>query len=236
VTVPPDPAGAPAPRPPAFSERVGAAVLAAAWAAAPFAAAGTLRWPAGWTWLAVVAGGLLAHRAFVASRSPGLIERRDRIGAGTRGWDLAWVALFWPLMLAAPVAAGIDAVRLGHPPLPAWLVAPGVALFAAGLSLSALAMAANPFFEGTARIQPDQRVVDAGPYRRLRHPGYAGLLLWALSGPPLLRSALALVPGVLAAAWVVVRTALEDRMLRRGLAGYEAYAGRVRWRLLPGAW
>jgi protein-S-isoprenylcysteine O-methyltransferase Ste14 len=47
---------------------------------------------------------------------------------------------------------------------------------------------------------------------------------------------LALVPGVLAAAWVVVRTALEDRMLRRGLAGYEAYAGRVRWRLLPGAW
>jgi len=33
-----------------------------------------------------------------------------------------------------------------------------------------------------------------------------------------------------------MRTALEDRMLRRGLAGYPDYARRVRWRLVPGVW
>jgi protein-S-isoprenylcysteine O-methyltransferase Ste14 len=127
-------------------------------------------------------------------------------------------------------------MRLGHRRLAGWLVAVGCLCFAAGLALSALAMAANPFFEGTARLQPDQRVVEAGPYRRLRHPGYAGLLLVSLSSPLLLRSLLALVPAVLAAAWVVLRTVLEDRMLRRELDGYQGYARRVRWRLVPGLW
>jgi len=212
------------------------ALLAAAWVVTAFAAAGTARWPAGWTHVAVVAVGLGAHRRFVARRSPALLERRNAIGEGTRTWDLVWLAIFWPLMLAAPVVAGVDTVRLGHPQLPAWLMVVGGLLFASGMALSASAMVVNPFFEGTARLQPDQRVIEAGPYRRLRHPGYAGLALWSLASPFLLRSSLALVPAVAAAAWLVVRTALEDRMLRAGLAGYGDYARRVRSRLVPGLW
>ena len=222
------------PRP--LAARLAEAMLAVALVAALFASAGTLRWPAGWIYLAVVAGGLLAHRAWVAARNPQVLVRRDRVGEGTKAWDTAWVAVFWPLMLLAPVVAGIDTVRLGHRPLAAWTVPLGAAIHATGMALSALAMAANPFFEGTARIQPGQVVVDGGPYRAVRHPGYVGLALWALGSPLLLRSALAFVPALLAAAWVVLRTALEDRMLRRELAGYEGYARRVRWRLLPGVW
>lgn len=201
-----------------------------------FSAAGTVHWPTGWAFLAVVVVGLFLHRAYVAARNPALLERRDRIGAGTKPWDVAWLLVFWPLMLAAPVVAGLDTVRLGHRPLAAWLVPLGALLFASGMGLSALAMVANPYFEGTARIQPGQRVVDAGPYQRVRHPGYAGLALWALASPLLLRSARAFVPGVAAVAWVVVRTALEDRMLRRELAGYPYYVRRVRWRLVPSLW
>jgi protein-S-isoprenylcysteine O-methyltransferase Ste14 len=46
----------------------------------------------------------------------------------------------------------------------------------------------------------------------------------------------AFVPAALGAAVVVVRTALEDRMLQNELAGYKDYAGRVRYRLIPGIW
>ncbi len=218
------------------SERAGQAVLLAACLVLMFSAAGTLYWLTGWAFLTVVVLGLFLHRAYVAARNAAVLERRDRIGAGTKPWDLAWLLVFWPLMLAAPVVAGLDTVRLGHRPLAVWLVPQGAFFFACGMRLSALAMVANPYSEGTARIQPDQRVVDAGPYKRVRHPGYAGLALWALAGPLLLRSAWAFVPGVFAVAWVVVRTALEDRMLRRELAGYPDYARRVRWRLVPGIW
>ena len=216
--------------------RVAEGLLAAVWVSALFASAGTVRWTAGWVYVAIVGIGLALHRAFVAARNPRVLARRDRIGAGTKRWDAVWLAIHWPLMLAAPIVAGIDTMRLHHGRLAAWMVVLGGALFAAGMALSAHAMAVNPYFEGTARIQPDQRVIDIGLYRRLRHPGYAGLMLWALSSPFLLRSEMAFVPAVLAAAWIALRTVLEDRMLRRELPGYEGYAQRVRWRLVPGLW
>ena len=100
-------------------------------------------------------------------------------------------------------------------------------------------MTANPHFEKTVRIQTDRdhRVIDSGPYRIVRHPGYAATAVGLLLATPLLlRSWWAFVPAVAGVAWLVLRTALEDRTLRRELAGYESYAARVRWRLVPGVW
>jgi len=210
----------------------------AGWLLGPFLAAGSARWARGWAHLALLAACLAGHRALVARRNPALLRRRRRIGPGTPGWDLWWNAAFWPLMAAVAVAAGLEA-RRGPPGAGwAWAWPAGLALVAGGFALSAAAMAANPFFEGTVRLQPEagQRPVDAGPYARLRHPGYAGLVLWALGTPLLLGSALAVPPALLAAGWVALRTALEDRLLRRGLPGYAGYAARVRFRLVPGLW
>lgn len=211
--------------------------LTAAWLAGPFLLAGTLRWPAAWLYFAALSGGLLLHRRYVARHNPELRQRRKRIGAGTKAWDKVWNILFWPLMIAVVLVAGLG-VRLGWASMPAGFFPVGVALFAAGLSLSAWAMSVNPHFEGTVRIQTDcgHRVIDQGPYRALRHPGYAGLALWALATPFLLLCWRALLPAAAVVAWIALRTALEDRLLRRELPGYEAYARRVRSRLVPGLW
>jgi protein-S-isoprenylcysteine O-methyltransferase Ste14 len=45
-----------------------------------------------------------------------------------------------------------------------------------------------------------------------------------------------LVPAAIGAVVIVVRTALEDRMLQNELAGYKEYASRGRYRLIPGIW
>ncbi len=208
-----------------------------AWAVAPFVAAGRLGWAPGWAHLVAVMAGVLVRGALVARRNPELSRHRRTVGAGTKRWDLAWNALYWPLMASIAVTAGVEA-RAGGPSMPPPLLGLGLALLGAGFSLSGWAAVVNPYFEGTVRIQSErgQRVVDAGPYRRVRHPGYLGLVLWALASPFLLLSARALLPAALAAAWVVVRTALEDALLRRELPGYAEYARRVRSRLVPGAW
>jgi len=78
--------------------------------------------------------------------------------------------------------------------------------------------------------------VDAGPCRFSRHSGYAGLCLWSLATPLLLLSGWAFVPSMVVVALMVVRTMLEDRMIRRELNGYSAYAERTRYRLVPGVW
>lgn len=214
-------------------------VLAAqiAWVTGPFLAAGDIAWRAGWLYYGVLIPGLLGHLIYVRARNPGLRRARGRIGANTPSWDLAWNAIFWWLMAGGPILAGVQHRARGGL-LSGWTVLLGAALVMGGLAISALAMAHNPFFEGTVRLQTDrdQRVVDTGPYARIRHPGYLGLCLWAAGTPLLLRSMWSLPIGVATVVWVGIRTGLEDQLLCRGLQGYEAYARRVRWRLLPRVW
>lgn len=68
------------------------------------------------------------------------------------------------------------------------------------------------------------------------HPMYAGLVVLIPCLPLFLGSWLALVPAGLIAILFVVRTALEDKTLQEELPGYQEYARRVRYRLLPGVW
>jgi protein-S-isoprenylcysteine O-methyltransferase Ste14 len=214
-----------------------ALVVYSTWFFGPFVLAGTWSWGPGWAAWGAQALLLLLHRRYVARWNPELLRQRQRLGPGTPAWDVAWNLLFWPLLAMEWMVAGLG-VGLGRPQLPAGLWPAGLALFASGLAVSARAMAVNPHFEGTVRIQRerDHRVIDVGPYRLLRHPGYLGLALWALATPLLLLSADAFVPAGVVVGWLVLRTALEDRLLRRELEGYEAYARRVRYRLVPGLW
>jgi protein-S-isoprenylcysteine O-methyltransferase Ste14 len=88
------------------------------------------------------------------------------------------------------------------------------------------------------RIQTDRghTVAEGGPYRFVRHPGYVGAAAFVVALALMLGSLWALIPAAVALAAVIERTALEDRTLRLELAGYEAYAERTRYRLVPGVW
>jgi protein-S-isoprenylcysteine O-methyltransferase Ste14 len=100
------------------------------------------------------------------------------------------------------------------------------------------AMTANAFFAQTVRIQEERghTVATGGPYRIVRHPGYVASILSQIATPLILGSVWAFIPAGLAALLFVVRTALEDKTLLEELDGYKEYAGRVRYRLLPGVW
>ncbi len=120
---------------------------------------------------------------------------------------------------------------------PAGVVA-GLVICAGGLGLSASSTLVNPFFSSQVRIQSDrgQRVISAGPYAIVRHPGYAGQLLFAVASGVALNSLSSVVLMVIAVLPIFRRTMVEDRMLRDELAGYADYAAKVRHRLIPGIW
>ena len=107
-----------------------------------------------------------------------------------------------------------------------------------GDTLFLWALVYNPFFSQVFRIQPERghAVATAGPYRLVRHPGYAGVILFELGVATLLASWWALLASAGCALLLILRTALEDRSLQSGLGGYVDYARRVRYRLLPGIW
>lgn len=136
------------------------------------------------------------------------------------------------------MTAGLD-VRFGASPgFPLPFQAGALCLVLAGLALGNWAMLANPFFSGIVRIQSERghRVVSTGPYRWLRHPGYAATLLAFAALPIFLDSTWAVSPAACLVAVGIARTALEDRFLHDELDGYREYATLVHYRLVPGIW
>jgi protein-S-isoprenylcysteine O-methyltransferase Ste14 len=208
-------------------------------AAILFGAAGRLDWAWGWVFVGLIALPVAAQAAILIPRSPDLLAERSGYKPGTKRWDpviVGMVAGVLPMISWA--VAGLD-VRFGWPPAFAvWTQIAGAAVCILGYAIVIAAMAANTYFSVTVRIQRERghRVVAGGPYRVVRHPGYAGAILFALATPLVLGSAWAFVPMGLAAALYVVRTALEDRTLRQELNGYEAYTCETRFRLIPGVW
>lgn len=134
------------------------------------------------------------------------------------------------------ITAGLDVGRFQWSPVPWQIQVAGLVGYVAALSINFWAMRTNRFYSSVVRVQMDRghHVVEDGPYRFVRHPGYTATLFAMLCGGVALGSWLAMLPALGFAVLFVRRTVLEDRMLRSELPGYAAYAARVRSRLIPG--
>ena len=208
--------------------------------------AGILFGPAGrsdlpWFWLALATFALshLVTIVVVICDDKELARERMKPGAGEPGWDKTVLRLFASLILVNLVLASLDVGRWQFSDsVPDILQALGLAGIAIGMAIMTWCMVVNTFFAKVVRIKKDRghRVIDSGPYRFVRHPGYVGWVILWFSFTLSLGSWLAVGASFIVNAVMVVRTFLEDRFLIENLAGYDAYAKRVKSRLLPGIW
>ncbi len=204
-----------------------------------FLSAGRLSWLAGWIYLGLNALTQALSSLVLIPRQPGMLDERSKVQQGTKGYDrfLAPAIVIFGT-LAVLITAGLDARFGWSGPLSYSLLGFGL-LFALGSQMFVLwAMASNPFFSLTVRIQEERghQIIASGPYRLVRHPGYAGSLIYNLVVPLVLGSLWTYIPVLLTIALLVIRTALEDRTLQNELPGYREYAAGVRFRLIPGLW
>ena len=200
---------------------------------------GDLGWWQAWLYslLIVVAG--IGGRMWAEQRHPGLMSERQNIEniRNAKVWDKVLAPLM-ALSLGFPmvIVAGLDHRYNWSPEFPLWLIVIGFILISLGYAFAAWALAENRFFSSVVRIQMDRGhvVCDSGPYRIVRHPGYAGNLL-ALPGIVLALSSMwTLIPAAVALIIAVIRTVLEDQTLQDELPDYREYAQCVRYKLIPG--
>lgn len=206
----------------------------------PLLASGDWRWAQGWVYAAISIFFFILSRALAMHSHPDFA--RERMTAGEKEDTKAWDKWLMPFTVILPVVVSLLAGlnhRFGWPPPvpPAWQIA-GLLLFLLGDSLATWAMAENAYFSSMVRIQSDrgQQVVSGGPYRIVRHPGYACAILTTFAAGLLLESWWALIPALASVPFHCLRTSLEDRTLQAELPGYREYAQKVRYRLLPGVW
>lgn len=200
---------------------------------------GDLGWRQGWLYSVLILAAGIGGRIWAEKRHPGLTAERQNIAKiqNAKAWDkvlapLMAVSVGFPVV----IVAGLDHRYNWSPEFPIWLIVIGFILVSLGYAFAAWALAENRFFSSVVRIQTDRGhvVCDSGPYRFVRHPGYAGNVL-ALFGIVLaLGSVWTLMPAAVASIITLIRTALEDQTLQEELPGYRDYARRVRYRLIPG--
>ncbi|MBD3647923.1 MAG: isoprenylcysteine carboxylmethyltransferase family protein [Pseudomonadales bacterium] len=200
---------------------------------------GDLGWWQAWIYALLIVAAGVGGRMLAEQRHPGMLAERQNIESvqNAKAWDkvlapLMAVSVVFPMV----IVAGLDHRYGWSPEFPLSLIVVGFILIALGYAFASWALAENRFFSSVVRIQTERGhvVCDTGPYRFVRHPGYAGSI------PPLfgivlaLGSVWALIPAAVALIITVIRTALEDRTLQDELPGYEDYARRVSYRLIPG--
>lgn len=200
--------------------------------------AGRWDWWMAWVYFAAYLVIMLVG-IMIAPLDQELIEERTSVKEGVKRWDKALTA---PLSFVYPfglfILVGLE-MRFGQAlQFPLWAQIAGLVAAIFGQLLSTWAMASNKFYGRFVRIQKERGhyVVTNGPYRAIRHPGYLGVMLTAVGTAFAIGSLWSLMLTILISVLLIVRTALEDKVLQEELEGYGAYAAKTRFRLLPGIW
>jgi len=193
----------------------------------------------GWIFVGSNTAALVVGSIIVGRKSPDLLLERNTRHKDAKSWDKVlspFIALGGPVLIW--MTAGLDKRFQWSPEISQDIQIAGLATTLIGMSLVVWSMVSNKFFSGVVRIQSDRghSVADCGPYRYVRHPGYAGFIVTYLTTPLALGSLWALLPGGITVCVTVIRTWLEDQTLKEELDGYKAYADRVIYQLVPGLW
>jgi protein-S-isoprenylcysteine O-methyltransferase Ste14 len=206
-----------------------------------FLSAGRLQWWEGWAYTGMTLFVLVLSRSLILLKNPDMA--RERADAGKKEDVKAWDKIIVPLIaiygpLVSLIIAGLDERFGWTPDLPDSIQIIALCVIFLGTMVSTWAMVVNRFFSSHVRVQTDRghTVISAGPYRVVRHPGYAGGIFAWIATPVFFSSYWVVIPTVAVILLTIIRTALEDRTLKEELPGYREYTERVRYRLLPGIW
>ncbi|MDB5423812.1 MAG: putative protein-S-isoprenylcysteine methyltransferase [Phenylobacterium sp.] len=157
-----------------------------------------------------------------------------------RARDKGSLYVVW-ILTGLGYAAAFSLWSSRHPPGPKlgpWALWAGAATALAGIALRLWSVRTlGRYFTFVVKVSDDQPVIDTGPYRRLRHPSYAGALLTAIGMGLSLRYAYApliiVAPQLLA---LVIRMRVEERALAEAIGEpYRAYMRRTK-RIVPFLW
>lgn len=199
-----------------------------------FLPAGTLCFFNGWLLVAVLFVPMLIAGVVMAVCSPQLLKKRLNTKE-KESEQKSVVAMSGIMFIAAFVVAGLN-YRYGWVVMPSWAVWSAVALFLLSYAMYAEVMRENAYLSRTIEVQEGQTVIETGLYGIVRHPMYSATILLFLSMPLVLGSLPSFVIMLVYIPLIVKRIKNEEKVLLAGLDGYEAYCGKVKYRLLPFVW
>jgi protein-S-isoprenylcysteine O-methyltransferase Ste14 len=213
------------------------AILALVMSLLLFVPAGAVRYWEAWTYLSIFIGASVLITLYLMRKDPALLERRMRGGPTAEKQPAQkFIMLCATVAFIALLVVPAFDHRLGWSTVSLAGVAVGDALVAIGFYLIFLVYRENTYTSAIIEVAEGQTVISTGPYAIVRHPMYAGGLVYLVGTPLALASYWGFVAIAAIVPCLVWRLIDEERYLATHLPGYTAYRERVRYRLVPYVW
>lgn len=199
-----------------------------------FIPAGTINYWNGWLFI-----GLLFIPMFIAGivmmiKSPSLLK--SRINAKEKEKEQKEVVALSGLMfLVGFILAGLN-YRFNWIQIPNIIVIISSIIFLISYILYAEVLRENAFLSRTIEVQNNQKVIDIGLYKIVRHPMYSATIFLFLSMPLILGSVISFIIFLTYPFIIAKRIKNEEQVLEKELIGYKEYKNKVKYRLIPFIW
>ena len=199
-----------------------------------FIPAGTLNYPYGWLFIALLFIPMLIVGIVLFIKSPDLLRRR--LNAKEDEDEQKLVLLISGMMfLLAFALAGLN-FRFGWFKLPAIVIVMASIIFLLSYLMYAEVLRENAYLSRTVEVSENQKVVDTGLYGLVRHPMYTSTIFLFLSMPLVLDSILSFIVMLIYPIIIIFRIKNEEKVLENELNGYKEYKEKVRYKLIPYIW
>jgi protein-S-isoprenylcysteine O-methyltransferase Ste14 len=199
-----------------------------------FLPAGTIRFFNGWLFIAGLLLPMILALLYLIVKDPELLEKRINLKEKEKE-QKKYVKLSIILYVTAYIIPGLD-YRFGWSDVPLWLVIGSLILMLAGYAMFMLVMMQNRYASRVIEIQKEQKLIDTGLYSVVRHPMYLAATILYLASSLVLGSYYALIPMAILPFLLGYRIINEEKILLKGLPGYDKYKEKTKYRMIPFIW
>lgn len=199
-----------------------------------FIPAGTLDYPNGWLFMALLFIPMFFAGIIMLFKSPDLLRRR--LNAKEEEDEQKTVILVSGIIfLLAFILAGLN-FRLGWFKLPTLVIMIASVTFLLAYIMYAEVLRENEYLSRTVEVSENQKVVDSDLYGIVRHPMYTSTIFLFLSMPLVLDSIFSFIVMLVYPIIIIFRIRNEEKVLENELIGYKEYKEKVKYKLIPYLW
>ena len=199
-----------------------------------FIPAGTLDYPNGWLFIALLFIPMFFAGIIMLFMSPDLLRRR--LNAKEEEDEQKTVILVSGIIfLLAFILAGLN-FRFGWFKLPTMVIIIASIIFLIAYIMYAEVLKENEYLSRTVEVSENQKVVDSGLYGLVRHPMYTSTIFLFLSMPLVLDSIFSFIVMLIYPIIIIFRIRNEEKVLENDLIGYKEYKEKVKYKLIPYLW
>ena len=120
--------------------------------------------------------------------------------------------------------------------MPNWIIIISSIIFIISYIIYAEVLKENAFLSRTIEVDNNQKVIDTGIYKIVRHPMYTATIFLFLSMPLILGSLISFIIMLAYPFIIIKRLNNEEQVLLKDLKGYKEYQEKVKYKLIPFIW